>query len=58
MGIDLGQYNGTADWELPVPVTYVIAPDAVIRLAFVNPDFMQRLEPAAIVRILADIERS
>jgi peroxiredoxin len=48
-GLDLARFNGDATWELPVPATYVIAPDGVIRLAFVDPDYRHRLEPAELL---------
>lgn len=51
-GIDLAQYNGDESWELPVPGTFVVAPDGRIRLAYVDADYTRRLEPAQIVECL------
>lgn len=48
-GLDLARFNGDESWELPVPATYVVAPDGVIALAFVDPDFRHRLEPSALL---------
>ena len=48
--IVLPQVNGDDSWELPVPATYVIGRDAVIRYAFVDPDYTQRAEPADILQ--------
>jgi peroxiredoxin len=45
-GLDLAQYNGDASWELPVPATFIIAPDGTVRYAFIDPDFRNRLDPA------------
>jgi len=45
---DLPAYNGEDSWELPMPGTFVIAPDGTVRLAFVDADWTRRLEPAAI----------
>ncbi len=42
VGIDLAEVNGTDTWELPVPATYVIDPEGVIRFAFVEEDYTQR----------------
>ena len=42
VGIDLESYNGTDTWKLPVPGTYVIAPDGTIKAAFVEADYKQR----------------
>ena len=52
-GIDLAKQNGDDTWELPIPATYVIAPDATIRLAYVDADYRKRLEPRAILDALA-----
>ena len=52
VGSDLPAYNGDALWELPVPGTFVMAPDGTVRLAFVDPDYTHRLEPAAILAAL------
>jgi len=51
-GLDLAKYNGDESWELPVPGTFVIAPDGSIRLAFVDADYTRRLEPREIVAAL------
>ena len=48
--IVLPQVNGDDSWELPVPATYVIGKDDVIRYAFVDPDYTQRAEPADILQ--------
>jgi len=50
--IHLPDYNGDTSWELPIPATYVIDPDGVIRFAFVDPDYTRRLEPALILEAL------
>lgn len=42
----LAEVNGTDDWRLPVPATYVIAADRRIALAHIDPDYRVRLEPA------------
>jgi peroxiredoxin len=51
-GRDLGILNGTGRWELPIPGTFVIAPGGTVALAFVDPDYRNRLEPAAILEAL------
>ncbi len=44
--------NGDKSWELPLPATYVIAPDHRITLAEVELDYRERLEPDAIMTAL------
>lgn len=47
--INLAEYNATDRWILPIPSTFLIDAAGVIRSAYVNPDFMQRLEPRDIL---------
>ncbi len=54
-GIDLPAYNGDDTFELPIPGTYVIAPDGTIVLAFADPDYTQRLEPTEIITALEQL---
>src|SRR6185312_9179308 len=58
MGIDLSQVNGSETGELPIPGSYVIAPDSMIALAFVDPDYTHRLEPAAILSALEQFKEA
>lgn len=47
--------NGDGSWELPVPATYVIAPDGRIVLASIEVDYRKRLEPDAILTALKSL---
>lgn len=49
IGLDLPAYNGDDSFKLPVPATYIIGMDGVIRYDFVNADYTLRLEPNDIV---------
>jgi peroxiredoxin len=51
-GANLPSFNGDDSWDLPMPGTFVIAPDGTVRLAFVDADWTRRLEPAAILDAL------
>ena len=44
--------NGDDSWELPLPATYVIAPERKIALAEIELDYRERSEPDAIVAAL------
>ncbi|MFC5702682.1 peroxiredoxin-like family protein [Cohnella faecalis] len=46
---NLADYNATDRWILPIPSTFIIDKSGIIRSAYVNPDFMQRLEPQDIL---------
>ncbi len=53
--IDIPAHNGDETFELPIPATYVIAPDGTVIHAFVDPDYTQRLEPKVVLEILHQI---
>jgi peroxiredoxin len=57
LGIDLGARHGnaTGEWLLPVPATYIVDRQGVIRHAELDPDFKRRMEPAEIIRVLGGI---
>ena len=42
--MDLVEHNGDDSYELPVPATYVIDGFGVIRYAFMDTDYRQRVE--------------
>jgi peroxiredoxin len=52
----LPKYNGDDSWEVPIPATYVVDQSGTIRLAFVDPDFMNRLDPEIVLEHLKEIQ--
>lgn len=52
----LEDYNGVSTNELPVPATYLIGKDGVIKYAFVDTDYRRRAEPAEILDVLKSLE--
>lgn len=52
IGLDLESFNGKANWILPVPATFMIDETGEIRFKDVNRNFMSRLEPNDILRVL------
>ena len=57
-GQDLPTRNADGRWSLPIPATYVLDRDAIIALAFVEPDYRKRLEPADAIAALQKIRES
>lgn len=49
---NLPQYNGDKSWELPLPGTFVVGRDGIIKLAYVQADYTKRLEPSDILAAL------
>lgn len=48
-GYDFGQRHGLTEWMLPLPATYVIDQEGIVRSAFVEPDFTIRQEASDIL---------
>lgn len=57
LGMDVPEFNQTPHWVLPMPATYVIAPDGQIRYAFVDEDFSLRAEPSEVLSALQHLGR-
>ncbi|MGD1702620.1 peroxiredoxin-like family protein [Dapis sp. BLCC M229] len=57
-GAFLPKINGIDSWTLPVPGTFVIAPDSRIILANVNVDYTQRLEPKKALEAIKNLTTS
>ncbi|MEM7662315.1 MAG: peroxiredoxin-like family protein [Pseudomonadota bacterium] len=53
-GMDLPSLNEGAGWTLPIPATFVVAADGIIKLADVNRDYTRRLEPQLAVEALRE----
>jgi peroxiredoxin len=51
-GSVLPKFNGDHSWELPMPGTFVLDRHGVVKLASVDPNWMVRVEPAAILAAL------
>ncbi len=53
LGHALPDHNGTNDWKLPIPATFVIDQQRRILLAHVDVDYRNRLEPTQAIRMIA-----
>lgn len=51
-GIDVPQANGDETYELPIPATYVIDQQGIIRAAHVDKNYINRMDPEDIVLAL------
>jgi peroxiredoxin len=56
--LDLADYNGDGRYVLPVPGTLVIDASGIIRAVFAETEYTQRMEPAAIVGALEQIDNT
>jgi peroxiredoxin len=55
--LDVPAFNGDNSWELPVPATYLIDKDRVIRAAHVDKDYTKRMEPDLILAELRKLAK-
>jgi peroxiredoxin len=49
VGVDLASLHDGAGWSLPLPATYMVGQDGIIRYVFVDPDWAYRAEPDELV---------
>jgi peroxiredoxin len=50
--VNLPHVNGDDSWELPIPATYILGRDGIVRYASMSPDYSERPEPADILENL------
>lgn len=50
--------NGEESWRLPIPATYVLAPDGTVLFAEAHADFRVRAEPEEVLSVLPAFVRS
>lgn len=41
---DLPRYHGNAAWMLPIPATFVVGSDGLVKARYVDPDFRRRMD--------------
>ena len=47
--------HGNDAWIIPIPATYVVDREGIVRYAFVEPEFVRRAEPDDIVAVLKQL---
>jgi peroxiredoxin len=52
-GFDISLYNGNETWMLPVPATFVVGCDGLVKARYIDPDYRRRMELDAIVDAVA-----
>jgi protocatechuate 3,4-dioxygenase beta subunit/peroxiredoxin len=54
-GNDVAAYNGMDTAEVPLPATYVVGTDGLVRYAFVDADYTRRADPEVVIGVLRDL---
>lgn len=55
IGISLERFNGDGSRELPIPATYLVGRDGIVRFRYLDPDYTRRLEPVDLLDALDSI---
>ena len=40
----MASFHGNDSWVLPIPATFVVGRDGIVKARFVDPDFRKRME--------------
>ena len=54
-GLDIPAANGDDSFKLPIPATYVVDTDGVVKAAYIDKNYTQRMEPSEIIKALASM---
>ena len=52
MGMGLDEQNADGSWNLPVPATFVLDRDGIVRAAHVDPDYKERMSASPVIEAL------
>jgi peroxiredoxin len=52
--LDLPNFHGNAGWVLPIPATFVVGRDGLVKARFVDPDFRKRMEIDDLIAAVRD----
>jgi peroxiredoxin len=56
-GRSLPEYQGNDTWTLPIPATFVVGRDGIVRARFVDPDFRRRMAVGELIAALRAAEQ-
>jgi peroxiredoxin len=56
ISLNLPEHTADGSWNLPVPATFVLDPKGMIRARHVDVNYMQRMEPAEILKALRSLK--
>jgi peroxiredoxin len=51
-GFDIASYQGNDTWMLPIPATFIIGRDGLVRARYIDPDYRHRMEVEALMAAL------
>ena len=51
-GWDITEYQGAGNWTLPIPATFVVGQDGIVKARFIDPDYRRRADTEQILAAL------
>ena len=48
-GFDIAPYQGNETWMLPIPATFVVGRDGLVKARYIDPDYRRRMDLDAIL---------
>jgi peroxiredoxin len=55
-GFDIEPYQGNDTWMLPIPATFVVGRDGIVKARYIDPDYRRRMELDDIVTAVAALD--
>jgi len=52
LNVHLNKLNGSDNWTLPIPATFIISQEGIITATYINADYTKRMEPNDILKQL------
>jgi peroxiredoxin len=51
-GFDIAPYQGNETWMLPIPATFIVGRDGLVKARYIDPDYRHRMEVEALMAAL------
>jgi peroxiredoxin len=52
-GFDIAPYQGNETWMLPIPATFIVGMDGMVKARYIDPDYRRRMDLDAILEVVA-----
>jgi peroxiredoxin len=54
-GWDVSPFQGNTNWTLPVPATFIVGRDGLVKARFIDPDYRKRMDSSEILEVLRSL---
>jgi peroxiredoxin len=54
-GWDISPFQGNMNWTLPVPATFIVGRDGLVKARFIDPDYRRRMDSSEILDVLRSL---